>query len=167
MKIFVDMDGVLTDFETAYFNAFGHWAKEAPSKNHFWKLVDSVPDFYYHLPLFDGAVEFFQDIEWLNPTVLTACSSKNFVQCALDKRRVIRENFSPNAFFIPMISGENKFCYMHAPGDVLIDDYGRNCENWEKAGGIAIQHQGNFHDTLRKLEGVLSRKPVIRSGTDG
>lgn len=164
MQIFVDMDGVLTNFELAYYNTFGHWAKEQPSKNEFWRLVDSVPDFYYHLPLMDGAVEFFQDIEWLNPFVLTACSTKNFVNCANDKRRVIRENFSKNAFFIPMISGENKFCYMHNKGDILIDDYGRNCDAWEKAGGLAIQHDGNFNRTRNMLELLLSRKVQRRLG---
>jgi hypothetical protein len=38
------------------------------------------------------------------------------------------------------------------PGDVLIDDRTSNCEDWRRAGGVAIQHRGDIDKTLLEID---------------
>ena len=37
------------------------------------------------------------------------------------------------------------------PGDVLIDDRTSNCEDWRRAGGVAIQHRDSVENTLKEI----------------
>ncbi|MFL9582229.1 hypothetical protein [Stenotrophomonas sp. AB1(2024)] len=43
---------------------------------------------------------------------------------------------------------------MHQPGDILIDDWGKNCAAWTDAGGAAIKHEGNWEETRTALRGT-------------
>jgi hypothetical protein len=52
-----------------------------------------------------------------------------------------------------MMGGKNKCLFMHSPGDVLIDDFDKNCIPWREHGGIAIHHK-DFDTTKKELRKV-------------
>lgn len=55
---------------------------------------------------------------------------------------------------MPVMGGVNKPLFMHAPGDILIDDYRRNTTAWEMSGGRAILHR-TFPETKAALLAML------------
>lgn len=61
---------------------------------------------------------------------------------------------------LPVLGGRNKALFMHAAGDVLIDDTAVNCTAWENEGGIAIHHQ-TFAETSRRLKGAIHRRGAL------
>jgi hypothetical protein len=89
-----------------------------------------------------GAIEFFRTIEHLSPIILTACPKSNYAHVAGQKVAWVREHLSASVTVLPVLGGSSKPLFMHAQGDVLIDDYRRNTEAWEAAGGVAILHRG-------------------------
>ena len=55
-KIFVDLDGVLADFDTGYEKLTGVKPTRWPAPDNIdWKAVDKAQDFYLRLPLIPGA----------------------------------------------------------------------------------------------------------------
>ena len=62
--IFLDLDGVLADFDSHYETHFGvrpkRWPEPDTTK---WKLINSVPDFYRTIPLMPGARDLFRYVD--------------------------------------------------------------------------------------------------------
>ena len=45
---------------------------------------------------------------------------------------------------------------MRNPGDILIDDFSKNCEDWAAHGGMAIKHlTGTVEETIEALQEIL------------
>lgn len=152
--LFVDMDGVLADFDKHFPLMFGVSHVGMPKKE-MWKYIKSEPDFFSTIPPFPGVLPFFFSIEHLNPIILTACPSSDYANVATQKRRWIREILGEHVPVLPVCGSESKPLFMHREGDVLIDDWGKNCLAWEAAGGVAIKHE-NFKSTTQQLFEVLS-----------
>lgn len=139
-RLYVDMDGVLADFDRAYEDRFG----VHPSQHDddlMWGNIDGFDDFFVTMPPCDGALQFMADVAHLNPIILTAAPKTNFVEAARRKRAWIRKHIGDSITVIPAYGGSNKPMYMHSPGDVLIDDFKRNTEAWSAAGGEPILHR--------------------------
>lgn len=153
-KIFLDLDGVMADFDRAFPERFGISHIDMPKKE-MWKYVNSVEDFFSTLPPCHGALENWHG--WLkefNPIILTACPSSNYEHVAMHKRRWVRQWLGPQVLVLPVNGSESKPLFMHAPGDILIDDWGKNCRAWEEAGGIAVKHE-DWADTYGRMVQVI------------
>lgn len=77
-----------------------------------------------------------------------------YVRAATQKRQWVRNHLSKSIHVIPMMGGANKYLFMNNPGDLLIDDYEKNCVPWEKAGGNIILHK-DAKTTREKLEKLI------------
>lgn len=152
-RIYLDLDGVMADFDAHYPALFGHSHKELDDEE-MWAVINAHPEYFRTMPLTSGAKEFWEDIEHLDPIILTACPKTNYVQAAIQKRQWVYEHLSQDATVLPVLGGRNKFLFMHAPRDILIDDYKKNLEPWAEAGGIGILHR-NFSTTLDQLAFLL------------
>lgn len=141
MKHFWDLDGFMFDFDGHFEDLFGvHADTFKDNKKEMWKLINSVPTFFLDLPLMPGAREFYNDYApRVHPAFLTSCPTSDYERVADQKRKAVRRHFGYNNLMLPTVGPKELF--MHAPGDILIDDWSKNLVPWEKAGGIAIKHE--------------------------
>lgn len=156
-RIFLDLDGVMADFETHFRNLFG---KEPPSNggttdDEMWKLIYDHSEFFTTMPLMEGAKQFYMKayFEGFDFIILTAASKTHYPTVAVQKMQWVREHFGPDMLCLPVYGSASKQFFMQNKGDILIDDYQKNCKRWEAAGGIAIHHT-DFPSTLQKLLSV-------------
>lgn len=155
MKIFIDSDGVIADFEAHYLEKFEH-AHNSVSDEEMWKNINSYPEFFKNLPMLRGA----HDAIWTlinngyDVEILTACPKSNYAHAAMMKKIFFLEKFGPDLRVLPVLGGKNKVLFMHQQGDILIDDFAKNIKPWREAGGIGIIHK-NWKDTLEQLNNIL------------
>jgi 5'-nucleotidase len=142
MRIYLDLDGVLADFERHFIEYFGVDPQTLDDAV-MWKMINGYPDFYANLPPMKDALSLFEELNrWcIGVTILTACPRSNYRNAAIQKRDWVRKHLSTDVTVIPMLGGVNKALFMHEPGDILIDDMEKNCRAWEELGGIAIVHR--------------------------
>ncbi len=152
--IFLDLDGVMADFDKTFPEKFllSHIGMD---KKKMWEHIHSVPDFFVNLPLMPGAMWLYDTISYRfgQPFILTACPASRYHDVAKQKRQWVRNHLG-SAIVLPSYGSEGKPAFMHNPGDILIDDWGKNCDAWEAAGGVAIKHE-NARDTMAKLEAAI------------
>lgn len=149
-RIYLDLDGVMADFDKYFLDIFGIESSKLDD-NTLWKRINGHGNFFLNLPLMPGALDFFNFIKHLNPTILTACPKSNYSVAAIQKRQWVYKHLSEDITVIPMLGGKNKCLFMHRPGDLLIDDFEKNCIAWREHGGFAIQHN-NFDSTRKQLD---------------
>lgn len=167
MRLFCDKDGVLADFEHGAERVLGMPLKEFKAQfdspeecdEAMWPRIYEDENFFRNLPPCKGAGEFLLWLQWHpvlpRPYILTACPKSNYQSVAQQKRDMIHANFGKQYHVLPMIGGRNKPLFMHAPGDVLIDDHRPNIEAWEKAGGIGILHR-SWEQTKAELTRIAN-----------
>lgn len=147
-QLYLDCDGVLADFDKGATAVLG-MPPRAFEKRHglgrFWAKLASAPDFYFSLPLLDGAAELFEAVRHLDPIILTGLPRGNWA--ADQKVRWAARHF-PGTRIITTLARDKR---NHAKeGDVLVDDQLRHAHLWEEAGGIFIHHRG-VAETLAAL----------------
>lgn len=149
MRLYVDLDSVLTDFNKALSNILGRpvkedfgndpriWAAITKAGEWFWSEMNWMPD----------GRELWEAIEIYKPTILSAPSRHK--DSIIGKKEWLKNNL-PN---IPYIIDQDKAS--HADKDsILIDDREKNIKKWEEAGGIGILHK-DAKSTIDKLKRVL------------
>lgn len=146
-QVFVDLDGVLADYEAGFLRQFGCTTAELEARGeNLWDAIGSVPDFYENLEPFESTHGFWGELEELcvfhgiDPVVLTSAGETYFSQCARSKRRWVEKHLGEHVLFVPVKGGRRKASYAQRATDVLIDDWHPNCVAWGKAGGTAILH---------------------------
>lgn len=152
VKLFLDLDGVMADFDSRFKDLFGV-DQHGMSDEEMWKKINAVPDYFLSMDMCKGAKEFLDSVMHLNPTILTACPKTNYRSAALQKRQWVRNNLSKDMNVIPMMGGKNKCLFMHGEGDVLIDDFEKNCKPWDELGGVSIVHK-DFNTTINKMKEI-------------
>lgn len=160
-RLYIDLDGVMADFDKYFLEEFGVESSKLDDPT-LWKWINGHGNFFINLPLCEGALDFFKSVEHMNPTILTACPKSNYAVAAVQKRQWVYKHLSEDITVIPMMGGKNKCLFMHSPGDILIDDFEKNCIPWAEHGGFAIHHK-NFEETRRNLNLVLSMKLSLES----
>lgn len=155
-RLYLDLDGVMADFD-AYFPALFGLDHRSMADDAMWKIINAHPSYFRDMPPCPGALEFFAEIAPLSPIVLTACPKTNYANAAIQKRAWVREHLSPDVIVLPVMGGRHKPLFMHAPGDILIDDFEKNTRAWDESGGVAVLHR-EFDGTRRRLKelGVLA-----------
>ena len=136
--LFLDLDGVLADFDAGARRVLGlnPRAFEAKySRREFWRRLAQAKDFYATLPLMPDAMELFEAVRHLEPTILTGLPLGNWA--APQKVRWAAEHF-PGTRIITCMA-RDKFRHMTGM-DVLVDDRADHRDKWEVAGGTFIHH---------------------------
>jgi 5'(3')-deoxyribonucleotidase len=161
--IFLDMDGVVADFDTFASNLLGrkigwHESKFDITKNE-WAMLSSVDRLYYNLPLMPDATKLVAYVKSLstrfNVQFLTAVPRRTTMpEARADKQAWVDKYFPGMRMDIgPFSHDKQKWC---KPGDILVDDRPSNIEEWKAAGGIAIYHTGDVDATIKAINKVIS-----------
>jgi len=158
-KIYCDMDGVLTDFESRFEHYAGMQPKAYENKYGeaaFWELIDGKigERFWSGMPWMSRGKELWNLIKDYNPSILTS-PSRN--QVSRDgKQSWVDSHLSPTpevifAFSERFKNARTKSFYSNE-NSILIDDRDDNINNWIAKGGIGLQvHNGNITPVLEKL----------------
>jgi len=166
-RLYLDLDGVMADFDGSFPAVFGLDHRDM-ADDEMWLKINGHPSFFRDLSPLDGALEFFRSIEHLNPIILTACPKSNYAHVAGQKVEWVRQHLSPHVTVLPVLGGTSKPLFMHAKGDVLIDDFRRNTEAWVAAGGVAILHrefEGTHTALVKEFPIVEGALPLISDTT--
>ena len=147
-RLFLDADGVLANFDEGARRRLGMPAKAFEAKRGrgaFWRELAKAPGFYAKLPLMPDAMQLFEAVRHLKPTILTGLPLGNWA--APQKVTWAAEHFPG----VPIITcmARDKHKHMHE-GDVLVDDRETHREAYEAHGVIFIHHK-NTADSLRQL----------------
>ena len=148
--LFIDLDGVMADFDRAFPELFGVNHKELLDDD-MWAYINNHGSFFRDLPLIPGARQFFDTVRALNPIILTACPKTNYAGVAKQKREWVHEHLCPHTLVLPVMGSHNKPLFMHKPNDILVDDYGKNIEAWDEAGGRAVKFEGDWNPVNLKV----------------
>lgn len=162
MVIYLDMDDVVADFKGYAMKVLKKTVDNGIRfPEHEWNRLKDNPRIYRDLTVKEGAHDLVRRCqEWCLKTnnglaFLTALPRKNDIPFApYDKVLWARKHFRG----IPVLLGPySQDKWQHCkPGDILIDDRKSNCEDWEKAGGLAHQYT-NWARCERWLNEVLVR----------
>lgn len=149
MQLFVDMDGVLADFDTHHEATFGFRSCKI-ADNVDWKAVREVADFYLHIPPMADFDQLWPRIQPYKPVVLTGVPS-SVPEAAGNKRAWVAKHIGTH---VEVISCPSRHKSLHASaGDVLIDDWEKYKNLWLAKGGRWITHT-SAADTDRALAGL-------------
>jgi len=151
--IFLDMDGVLADFDSHHEGMLGRRpSREADDVD--WTQVRAVDDFYLNIPPMADMDELWRFVSPYEPAVLTGVPNYNTVpDAAANKRAWIRKHIGPHVTVICCRSKDK--CLYAKPGDILIDDWEKHRDLWLLAGGRWITHT-SAADTIKKLRRLLA-----------
>jgi hypothetical protein len=154
MKVFLDCDGVLADFDRVAFDLCGKTPRLAEDKAEaakIWKALRGQPDFFFMLPKMHDADILVQGVRALgfDPVILTGVPL--WEEAEEQKLCWGREHF-PSLKMVTCRSSEKSL--QCERGDVLIDDWDRYKSNWENSGGVFILHK-SAEESLKALADLL------------
>jgi 5'(3')-deoxyribonucleotidase len=169
--LYLDMDGVLADFNTAAKSILGatdsdeaRAAQTGRWPDHEWRKLLDYPNFYLDLPkmpladeLVELAIRFRDNLDY-DVRILTAIPSGNDMPDAFhDKVDWINRYYGQHGFrvhFGPYSHDKARHC--QSRDDILVDDRTSNCAEWRAAGGTAVQvHSNGYRQALIELEQIF------------
>lgn len=154
-QLFIDLDGVLADFDGHYERLFGARPdRELLDPPNFWKNICSVSTFYRDLPLTRDALDLWRGACALHasPVILTGLPR---VATMPDAERHKREWVAEHIGNVDVICTQSQYKCLHGkPGDILVDDWDRYRGLWTDMGGIFVLHT-SVADSLAQLERLL------------
>ena len=156
---YLDMDGVVADWESAAAEHFGrpvrlNGVERTPSNTPGeWDSIKTQTRFYRTLPLMQRVEELvslargYRDQLGWQLLFLTAVPKNDDMPWAFyDKVLWAGERFPDiPVHFGPHSWDKHKHC---GAGDILVDDRASNCTEWRAAGGIAFRVLGNDLGTI-------------------
>mgnify|MGYP003450472438 CR=1 FL=1 len=139
IKIYIDLDGVMADFE-GYFLSKGITMDEFNWKQHIIVPTSLGKKTFIDFPLIKGALEFYKKIEHLNPTFYSATGFTGYEEIRAQKQAWVKAYF-PNAELVFSERGKDKAVLRATPNSILIDDSIENINEWNKYGtGIYMKY---------------------------
>jgi hypothetical protein len=148
-QMFVDMDGVLADFDSGHEAAFGYRSDKL-ADNVDWSKVRAFSGFYQGLPPMPDMHDLWAYIKMYRPIVLTGVPS-SVTEAPDNKREWIIKHLGPRVEVRCCRSSEK--CLHARPGDILIDDWTKYRHLWLAKGGRWITHM-SAAETIRSLREI-------------
>lgn len=186
LKVFVDLDGVLVDFDTGVENLTGR-PPSALSSGILWSSIANADHFYRSLPWMPDGEELWEAVRLLRPSILTGVPMRNVEQASRDKyawckRELCVETahwskagpkFSHASISKRDARNTQAWCKVitcwsrnkhleSGPGRLLIDDRLSLRDAWEEAGGVFVHHV-NTERTLRTLREMNILPPLTET----
>jgi 5'(3')-deoxyribonucleotidase len=152
MTLYVDLDGVLANFDKAaerqlktdnIYKFEFVWGPDV-----FWERMNKNPNFFGALELMPDAQHLWAKIKHMEPVILTALPRENPEPVDQQKRAWVQRSFGGDVKVLTCQTRDKpNYC---KPGDILIDDRAVNRNKWIAAGGTYIIHT-SAQNTLTTL----------------
>ena len=162
MKLYLDMDGCLTDFDKAVANlgeeftkGLGDEASEDAKQEMYNAIEKAGESFWADMPWMKDGKELWDLAKKFNPTLLS--SPGKFEYAPAGKSTWVRKNLPGTTLFLSNTKSEYVDQYELS---ILIDDSKDNVEGWAQAGGEGLLHT-SASETERKLLELLWATPEI------
>ncbi len=138
-RLFIDLDGVLADFDCHYHRCFGvRLDRNGSEPKDLWKNIRARGSWFRSLPLMPDARELWSGVVQFNPTILTGLSAEKYPAGEDEKRAWVADHFGPD---VPVIVCRSRLKSTHGrPGDILVDDWRKYQHLWEGMGGLFVLH---------------------------
>lgn len=153
VTIYCDMDGVLVDFDKGFKELTGISPKKASKTlqpEQFWEELDKAGSaFWRELDWMPDGKHLWNYVQKHNTKLLSAPSRHKSSRIG-KKEWVARE--IPGTFLILVPRSEKKDFASRT--SILIDDFGKNIDEWIRAGGIGIHHK-SAEATIKELENYI------------
>jgi 5'(3')-deoxyribonucleotidase len=171
MKIYLDIDGVLADFVSGAFKAFGRedmtWPPNASDisevlgvsmKDFYKRLEDLGEDFWFNLEKYPWSDRLVAELQKIGDVYLVTSPTLD-PHCASGKMMWIRKHY-PALYADKVILMRSKEM-LKAKGNVLIDDSVANCTAFIKVGGWAMMFKqpwniAGFDSSFDRVEDTIS-----------
>jgi hypothetical protein len=137
-QVFVDMDGVLADFDAHHEAVFGARPDKLVDSVD-WGAVRAVAGFYADMPPMADAMELWDFVSRLTPRPILLTGIPSSVEEAADNKRAwAAKHLGPNVEVRCCLSRQK--CEHAKSGDILIDDWEKYRDLWVAKGGRWITH---------------------------
>ena len=140
-EIFLDMDGVVADFNHGAARAmdrkFGGRLDNNKITNDEWKIILATPDFWLTLPVLADGVRVYKYVKKYRLNVLSAAPDGDPTAEAQKKKWFLSKIGTVSGKInIVRRKDKIKFAVTNGTPNILIDDFNKNIKEWEAAGGI-------------------------------
>jgi len=139
--IYVDLDGVLADFDARATLLFGKHPRQAEREDGsewFWQTIAKEHYFYLTLPRMADASLLWDGVLFFEPKPIILTGVPSSMPWAADHKKAWCADQFPGTQVITCFSRDKaKYC---KPRDILIDDWEKYKDLWEQAGGRFITH---------------------------
>ena len=160
MTVYIDMDGVIADFFTAFAHANGkkHWKEIEDVETKIKELAKT--DFFNTLDLYPTSEDLVELVKKFAGDDWGICSSPlrgDHKNSSYWKKVWLTEKgfVPPKSENLVLTSNKPKYATNNGIQNILIDDKPKNIADWTAKGGIGICYQDNV-DTLAKVKKGLT-----------
>ncbi|KAA2211781.1 hypothetical protein [Teichococcus oryzae] len=135
MKLFLDLDGVLADFDQGVKAITGRPPEDLPVRT-MWAALAKAPRFFETLAFMHDAEVLWRFCAPHHPTILTGLPMGSWAPA--QKKRWVARMLGAHVPVITCMSRDKP--RWSGPGHVLVDDRASAAEGWERKGGVFIHH---------------------------
>lgn len=151
--LYVDMDGVLCDFEGGFEKLVGG-PITSETKKQFWKTLKGMTEeehvnYWANLDWTSQGKQLWSSVANFSPTILSSpgTSMRQIVEAG--KRKWINKHLNPQPSSVIFETSKEKYA---DKSSILIDDREKVLNPWLAAGGIGILHKdGQLDNTIAQL----------------
>lgn len=148
MKLYIDMDGVIVDFDKMFKEKFGMFFAEYEKKHgseKTWTDVEKYGEkFWSEMKWLPDGKKLWNYVKKHNPTILS--TPARFKESETGKIKWLKREIGK----VPTILIKDKSKYADEKS-VLVDDYDFKINAWKDKKGIGILHTST-NDTIKKLK---------------
>lgn len=162
--IYLDMDGVIADFDKAYQSQYGVYCRDDPKRDHWEEAVNN--GIFANLEYTPGAIELIKFVEKLNVRIeILSCIGNRGNQCQVARQKkewLIAKGFYYRTNFT--FTKREKSDYA-SPNSLLIDDSSGCIDPFREQGGHGILYE-NTKSAIEQLSCMIKRGLLCAQSPD-